>query len=188
MSGQSCTVFLLLPRLVIHFFTTFNRKSRMQIGYWSVPLTSADTNFSTSVTPYIPGAWPYLLQALNWARSHGLHVILDLHGAPGSQNGYDNSGQRTSNPAWGADSTSVPRTLDVIKFIAKNIGGLIDILELINEPAAFLPNVGNNLASYYQQGYQIVRNAVGSNMQVMIGDGFLGVQVRPTPIRGSEVL
>ncbi len=150
----------------------------MQIGYWSVPLTSADTNYSTSVSPYTPGAWPYLLQALNWARSNSLHVILDLHGAPGSQNGYDNSGQATPNPAWGADPTSVPRTLDIIKFIAENIGGMIDILELINEPVASLPNVGNNLASYYKQGYQVVRTATGNGLQVMISDGFLGVQVR----------
>ena len=54
----------------------------MQLGYWSVPITTADTNYTTSVEPYVPGAWPYLLRALGWARAHGLHVILDLHGAP----------------------------------------------------------------------------------------------------------
>ncbi|KAI0766749.1 glycoside hydrolase superfamily [Irpex lacteus] len=92
---------------------------RMQIGYWSVPVTSADTNYTLN--------------------QYGLHVILDLHGAPGSQNGYDNSGHLTNDIAWA-------------------MGGMIDILELINEPGAF-----------------VVRDAAGGALKVMIMDGFLGV-------------
>lgn len=150
----------------------------MQVGYWSVPLTSADTKFNTSVAPYIPGAWPYLLQGLNWAKRNGIHVILDLHGAPGSQNGYDNSGQRTGDPTWGSDPSAVPRTLDIIRYIANNVGGTIDVLELVNEPTAFVQSIGNVLDGYWQNGYQVVRNATGSELKVMIMDGFLGVQVR----------
>ncbi|KAI0077909.1 glycoside hydrolase family 5 protein [Panus rudis PR-1116 ss-1] len=149
---------------------------RIQIGYWSVPITSADTNFSTSVSPYTPGAWPYFVQALNWAKAHGLHTIVDLHGAPGSQNGFDNSGQRTGNPTWGQDPNSVPRTLDIIKFIAEKVGGLIDVMELLNEPAAYRQSVANVLEGFWTQGYNVVRNTAGGAMKVMIGDGFLGVQ------------
>ncbi len=29
-----------------------------------------------------------------WANEIGLKILLDLHGAPGSQNGFDNSGRR----------------------------------------------------------------------------------------------
>lgn len=149
----------------------------MQVGYWSVPLTSSDTNYTTNVDPYTSGAWPYLLQALNWAKQNGLHVILDLHGAPGSQNGYDNSGQRTNNPMWGSDPDNVPRTLDIIKFIAEQLGGMIDILELLNEPVGFESSVGNVIGNYWTQGYQVVRNAAGSGLKVMIMDAFLGVDV-----------
>lgn len=60
---------------------------RLPIGYWSVPIDQSETQYNTSVSPYIPGAWPYILRALNWAQAHSIHVILDLHGAPGSQNG-----------------------------------------------------------------------------------------------------
>ena len=149
----------------------------MQIGYWSVPITSAATNYSTSVSPYIPGAWPYLLQALNWAKQHALHVILDLHGAPGSQNGYDNSGQRTTSPVWGSVQQNVPRTLDIIRFITDQLGGMVDVLELINEPAAYDGSIGSILGGYFQNGYQVVRNAAGAEIKVMITDGFMGVQV-----------
>ncbi|KAH9959611.1 glycoside hydrolase superfamily [Russula dissimulans] len=63
----------------------------MPIGYWSVPS-------NVSVSPYIPGVWPYIQRAVAWARKYGLHTVIDLHGAPGLQNGYDNSGQRTGSP------------------------------------------------------------------------------------------
>ncbi|TFK47802.1 glycoside hydrolase family 5 protein [Heliocybe sulcata] len=149
---------------------------RIPVGYWSVPITSADTNYTTSVDPYIPGAWPYLLKALNWAKAHGIHVILDLHGAPGSQNGFDNSGQRTSNPVWGLNTANQSRTLDIITFMTKEVGGMVDVIELLNEPAGFN---GNNWASairtYWQNGYQAVRDTAGDNIKVMIEDGFLGI-------------
>ncbi len=149
----------------------------MQIGYWSVPLTSADTNFTTSVAPYVPGAWPYLLRALGWARAHGVHVILDLHGAPGSQNGFDNSGRR-GNANWAQGSSNVNRTLDVIRFLAEQIGGMIDVLEVLNEPAGYQSDIGGIIAGYWQDAYDVVRAAAGSSLKVMIGDAFLGVAVR----------
>jgi glucan 1,3-beta-glucosidase len=163
------------------FLNTYCRLDLCSIplGYWSVPLTSADTNYTTSVAPYIPGAWPYLLRALSWAKKYSLHVILDLHGAPGSQNGYDNSGQRTGNPAWAWNAANVSRTLDVLRFIAVNIGGMVDVIELLNEPAGFL---GNDfvavLTQFWQDGYQLIRKEVGGRPVIMIGDGFLGVDVR----------
>ena len=125
----------------------------------------------------MPGACPYFLQALNWAKLHGIHTIVDLHGAPGSQNGYDNSGQRTDDPTWGDDNTSVQRTLDIIRFIAEKAGGMIDVLELLNEPTAFRPGIQDVLTGYWQDGYNVVRQAAGNNIKIMIGDGFLGVDV-----------
>ncbi|TFK40345.1 glycoside hydrolase family 5 protein [Crucibulum laeve] len=149
---------------------------RIPVGYWSVPLTSSDTNTSTSPAPYIPGAWPYLLKALNWARKHSIHVILDLHGAPGSQNGYDNSGQRTDNPVWAVNSANVTRTVDTLRFIAENIGGMVDVVELLNEAAGFR---GDDWAAVVRQfwldGYGAVKQAAGQGIKVMIGDAFLGV-------------
>lgn len=151
---------------------------RIPVGYWSVPLTSADTDGSTSNAPYIPGAWPYLLRALDWAKTHSIRVILDIHGAPGSQNGYDNSGQRTSNPQWAQNPANVSRTVDTLRFIAKNIGGMVDVVELLNEPAGFLGgDFPQTVRQFWLDGYDAVREAAGSGIKVMIGDAFLGVQV-----------
>lgn len=140
-------------------------------------MTSADTNFTTSVAPYIPGAWPYFVQALNWAKQTGLHTIVDLHGAPGSQNGFDNSGQRTNNPTWGNDQNSVLRTLDIVRTITMKVGGMIDILQPLNEPAAFRPTIASILPDFWTKAYQTIRQAGGNLTTVMIHDGFLGVDV-----------
>lgn len=50
---------------------------RIPIGYWSVSPVNGD--------PQVQGAYPWLGKALDWAQGAGLKVMIDLHGAPGSQ-------------------------------------------------------------------------------------------------------
>ena len=52
---------------------------RVPIGYWAWEVGPGE--------PYIQGQLPYLRKAVNWARAHGLKLVIDLHGVPGSQNG-----------------------------------------------------------------------------------------------------
>ena len=52
---------------------------RIPIGYWSVIPMPGD--------PYVAGAYAWMGKALDWAQGAGLKVMIDLHGAPGSQNG-----------------------------------------------------------------------------------------------------
>ena len=70
------------------------------------------------------------------------------------------------------------RTLDLIKFVAANLGGMIDILELLNEPLGPDASIGDVIGSYWKNGYQVVRTAAGGTLKVMIMDAFLGVDVR----------
>ncbi|THH16259.1 hypothetical protein EW146_g4349 [Bondarzewia mesenterica] len=109
----------------------FKNAVRIPVEYWSIPIND-------SVKPYILGTWPYLLRALYSAGKYSIHVVLDLHGAPTSQNGYNNSGQRTDNPVWAPNSGNVTRMLDVLSAIASEVGGVVDTIELLNEVAAFL--------------------------------------------------
>ncbi|KAF9647958.1 glycoside hydrolase [Thelephora ganbajun] len=149
---------------------------RIPLGYWSIPLTSKDTQFSTDVSPYIAGAWPYFRQALDWAKSHSLNVIVDIHGAPGSQNGYDNSGQRTQPPMWASNQSYVQKTVDCVTFLAKTVGDKIDILEVMNEPAGFLgDDFTRVLRQYYTDTYNTIRATVGNGTGVMFSDGFRGL-------------
>lgn len=74
------------------------------IGYWSISPIDGD--------PYVQGAYDILGQALDWASAAGLSVMVDIHGAPGSQNGFDNSGRRGAIE-WG-QGDSVDQTLTAL--------------------------------------------------------------------------
>lgn len=60
---------------------------RLPIGYWSLPSPFLDgTPFENFASVY-ENAWSYVVRAINMARATGIGVLLDLHGAVGSQNG-----------------------------------------------------------------------------------------------------
>mmetsp|Transcript_30668 Transcript_30668/g.74066 ORF Transcript_30668/g.74066 Transcript_30668/m.74066 type:complete len:722 (-) Transcript_30668:211-2376(-) len=63
--------------------------------------------------PYVgctDGAIDYLDRLLDWARSYGLSVLLDVHTQRDSQNGFDNSGQ-TLGFQWTSSLSTYPRDL-----------------------------------------------------------------------------
>jgi glucan 1,3-beta-glucosidase len=70
---HSCSKFLVLSHLL---YCRLNHV-RIPIGYWAFDVSEGE--------PYIQGQYPYLKQAVTWAQNHGLRVLIDLHGAPGSQ-------------------------------------------------------------------------------------------------------
>lgn len=101
---------------------------RLPIGYWAFEVGPGE--------PYIQGQLPYLQKAVTWAGKHGLKVIVDLHGAPGSQNGFDNSGERMDYPMWHSNATNVARTNAIIKTIAnmfKDQTNVVPTIAALNE-------------------------------------------------------
>jgi glucan 1,3-beta-glucosidase len=60
---------------------------RLPIGYWSLgPQFCVGTAFEDVMTVY-ENSWKRVLRAINTAGAYGIGVLVDLHGAPGSQNG-----------------------------------------------------------------------------------------------------
>ncbi|KAI9753842.1 MAG: hypothetical protein M4579_004970 [Chaenotheca gracillima] len=136
---------------------------RIPVGYWAFKKYEGD--------PYVQGAAEYLDKALNWARDAGLKVLIDLHGAPGSQNGYDNSGQRTDTIGFQQGDT-VSATLDVLEQMADRYAKQQDIvaaIEVLNEP--FGPSLNmDELKQFYRDGYGKVR--ADSDTWVVLHDAF----------------
>lgn len=109
---------------------------RIPIGYWAL-----GPAFIAPGEPYVSGQWPYLVRALGWLKSLELHALIDLHGAPGSQNGHDNSG--FSGPIGWDTPANIARTVDVLSALAANVtainqqpatAGVVVGIEILNEP------------------------------------------------------
>jgi glucan 1,3-beta-glucosidase len=113
--------------------------------------TGLDAEQVHSGEPYIQGQLAYLTKAVTWAGNHGLKLIIDLHGAPGSQNGFDNSGHRGAayvcftfirkfglsfSRNWANDDTNVQRTDTIIKTIASTYANnptVVPVIAPLNE-------------------------------------------------------
>ena len=119
--------------------------------------------------PYIQGQLPYLDKAVDWAGSYGLKVIIDLHGVPGSQNGFDNSGKRINYPTWHTQSGAVARTNAIIKTLASkfaNDQNVVPIIAPLNEPAGFYSEMMGTIKQYWYDSYGNVRFPYGNSQQV----------------------
>jgi glucan 1,3-beta-glucosidase len=139
---------------------------RIPIGYWAM---MSEDELREYNEPFLTGQWNVLVNALSWFKKYNIKVLIDLHGAPGSQNGWDNSGHFIAGNGavgWGQGDT-INRTLLYIERLAQNIAalesnplvsGIVVGLELINE--AFPPRLIGGVdivKQYYLAAYPVVR-------------------------------
>ena len=163
---------------------------RIPIGYWAYQKADGE--------PYVQGAAPYMDSAIGWARQTGLKVWIDLHGAPLSQNGFDNSGHRIDTPGWG-QGDSVAVTLSVLQQIADKYAttdyqDVVVAIELLNEPNTSDGINLDQLKQFYRDGYGNVRQVSGnSNTAVVLQDGFQPASsydgvLTPSPDNANNVI
>jgi glucan 1,3-beta-glucosidase len=137
---------------------------RIPVGYWAY----LDVGGS-----YTSGAAPYLDKAVAWARETGLRIIIDLHAAPKSQNGFDHSGHRAPTPEWG-QGDSIPQTHTVLKILGEkyateDMQDVVIAIELLNEP--FLNALDQYMVQqFYRDGFYNLRQI--SDTPIMMHDGF----------------
>lgn len=62
----------------------------LDLGLWCTHLTPFISPCSYQRTDQNVAQRPFIRAALGWAQKYGLDVVMDLHGLPNSQNGYDN--------------------------------------------------------------------------------------------------
>ncbi|KAF9507650.1 glycoside hydrolase family 5 protein [Hydnum rufescens UP504] len=136
---------------------------RIPIGYWAFDTSAGE--------PYINGQFPHLKTAVTWAANHGLKVMIDIHGVPGSQNGFDNSGH-TGPANWANDQNNIR-----LEFSQQKYAGVVTSISVINEPAPFKSsNILQAARQLYLDSYALIRNpfsngAVG-NLLMVISDAF----------------
>lgn len=146
---------------------------RIPYGYWAVTTYDGD--------PYVPKiAWRYLLRAIEWCRKYGLRVKLDLHGLPGSQNGWNHSGQQGSiNWLVGSDGdANRKRSLDIhdqlSKFFAQDrYKNVVTVYGLANEPLMLSLPV-EKVLDWTDEAAKLVRGN-GITATLVLHDGFLNL-------------
>ncbi|CAG8540500.1 5744_t:CDS:10 [Cetraspora pellucida] len=105
---------------------------RIPIGYWAFDKVPSE--------PFVKGAFKYLLKGVKWAKKYNLKVVLDLHCAPGSQNGFDNSGKRGPVGWQTSAADNIPRTIKTIKIMTEKFSrpefkNTVTAINVLNEPA-----------------------------------------------------
>ena len=144
---------------------------RIPFSYWAVTTYDGD--------PYVSKiSWRYLLRAIEYCRKYGLRVKLDIHGLPGSQNGWNHSG-RQGDIGWlyGPDGDlNAQRALDMhdqlSQFFAQpRYKNVVTIYGLCNEPKMIdLPIEA--VLDWTTEAVEMIRKN-GMEQLVAFGDGFL---------------
>lgn len=138
---------------------------RVPIGYWAVDVGDGE--------PYVAGQYPYLIQAVHWARELDLQVMIDLHGAPGSQNGQDNSGL-IGPVLFPSNSSNADRSLQVLRNLTEEFsqdiyGRAVTSIELLNEPRLDDDDFPmSQLKDFYADGADVVNRASSGGIGVTI--------------------
>nr|WP_321306188.1 cellulase family glycosylhydrolase [uncultured Sphaerochaeta sp.] len=143
--------------------------------------------------PYIP-CITYVDTLFNWAETYGLGVIIDIHTAPDSQNGYDNGGI-CGVSKWAQKPQNISRMLNILQMLAERYGKRKSLLgiELLNEPASeevwernkrkYIPHdparaSGSSFVpistvfDFYTRGYERLRKYLPENKFVVFHDAF----------------
>ncbi|KAG8091416.1 hypothetical protein GUJ93_ZPchr0012g21833 [Zizania palustris] len=85
----------------------------LQVFAWWI---TRDSGPPSCHPPNYPGYQAVLDRAFDWADKYNLRVIIDLHAAPGSQNGQAHGGSRDGTVRWG--DAKINETVQVIKALA----------------------------------------------------------------------
>lgn len=109
---------------------------RIPIAWFTLgPQFMAGTPFEPYIEVY-KNAWPRLLRAISQAADVGISVLVDMHGAPGSQNGQQHSGISDGQTNFFNSYDYQWKTIEAIKFLVQQLGAVTNVIgvQLLNEP------------------------------------------------------
>lgn len=109
---------------------------RLPIGYWNLGPDFMQATAFESVAQVYRNCWPRIVRAINQAGSAGIGVLIDLHGAVGSQNGQQHSGISDGATNLFNVPSNMDKTIAVLTFLAQNLANVNNVvgIEILNEP------------------------------------------------------
>ncbi|KIK91947.1 glycoside hydrolase family 5 protein [Paxillus rubicundulus Ve08.2h10] len=144
---------------------------RLPIGYWTLgPSFVTDTPFEPYASVYT-NSWARVVRTINMASRSGIGVLMDLHGAVGSQNGQAHSGISDGQTRMFNETGNVNKTLHVLTSLAQRLQNVTNVvgIEILNEPE----NVPE-LLEFYETAITLMGQQVspGTSFPLYIHDAF----------------
>ncbi|KAJ3010169.1 hypothetical protein NUW54_g2568 [Trametes sanguinea] len=144
---------------------------RLPIGYWSLgPVFCQGTPFEPVAEVY-QNSWSRVIRAINMAGDAGLGVLVDLHGAPGSQNGQPHSGISDGEVNLFDDDSYINKTMSVLTFLMEELVNTTNVvgIQILNEPSN-----ADSLPAFYTQAISTMRqiSLASETFPLYIHDGF----------------
>ncbi|BGP49638.1 hypothetical protein JCM10450v2_005540 [Rhodotorula kratochvilovae] len=159
--------------------TDFTEMARLGLNTVRIPLgyQRADWTVDSLILEdehFVPGSFKYLKQVAAWAKAAGLYIILDLHGAPGSQTkGESFTGHKTDSAGF-LTVENYERAYECLKNWTTTAHtdedfSTVVAIHVVNEP---LQDASTDLVSAYYPGAQkAIRSAEAALNITCGGDG-----------------
>ncbi|MDR1855299.1 MAG: glycoside hydrolase family 5 protein [Azoarcus sp.] len=146
---------------------------RIPVGHWIFgPDYPYHPKYGENPHPFVTGGIDVLDGALDWAAKLGLKVMIDLHAAPGCQNGFDNGGIKDV-VEWHTKQEYYEHSLAVLERLAERYRAhrALYAIEVLNEPRWDVPT--DYLKKYYLAAYERIRkHCAPERVAVVFHDGF----------------
>ncbi|KAF8955450.1 glycoside hydrolase superfamily [Flammula alnicola] len=144
---------------------------RLPIGYWNLGPKFTDNTAFESVAQVYENCWPRIVRAINQAGNAGIGVLVDLHGAVGSQNGQPHSGVSDGQTNFFSEPSNMDKTVDVLTFLAQQLGSVNNIvgIQILNEP-----QYTDTLTDFYSRAIDAMRSTcpAAKSLPLYVHDGF----------------
>lgn len=125
-----------------------------------------------------PAGWARLDALAGWARTHGVYLMIDLHGAPGGQSTSWHQGLEDGGKLW-TEPACVDKTARLWAAIASYFAGdpHVAVYDLLNEPRPWDENI---YGPVHDALYDAIR-AHDTDTIVMLEDGYLPAHYLASP-------
>jgi glucan 1,3-beta-glucosidase len=146
---------------------------RIPVGHWILGAPyPRHASYGAAAHPFVEGGVEVLDRAMDWAADCGLRVVLDLHAAPGCQNGFDNGGIKDVCE-WHTRAEYVDFSVELLGRLAARYAGhrALHAIEVLNEPRWDVPTP--LLEDFYTRAYAAIRaHCPAQRIAVVFHDGF----------------
>ena len=122
-------------------------------------------------------AFGYLDWFMSMAAKYEIYIVLDLHGAPVTQNGYEHSGDYTDKPLLWDDQAAMDATAALWDYVSQHytqaqpeLGKWIATYDLLNEPTGSFDGSTNKACwELYDRIYDLMRENGDAHVITMEG-------------------